>query len=166
MSGSGSAFIRTSSMPRMKELRFWDRFRFVDQPEVGQTSQCKGIYRDQSANPEALFLVCSSSSRNRGKFRMELPSSRKPTFVVCDSVSVRFISKRVGSIDSDPLFLRAPCAHLKFSIPQTFLVPLASAMASDRPSGDGIANKISLLERSSTEALPSSVTFSNALSHS
>lgn len=50
--------------------------------------------------------VCSSSARNRGKFRMELPSSRKPTFGVCGSASVRFISERVGSIDFDAFF---PC---------------------------------------------------------
>jgi hypothetical protein len=63
-------------------------------------------------------------------------------------------------------FFRAPRDHLKFSIAHTFLVPLASFMASDRPSGDGIANSMLLLEWSSTEALPSSVTLSNALSRS
>src|SRR5882724_9691086 len=51
----------------------------------------------------------------------------------------------------------------KFSIRHTFLVPPASAMAKNRPSGDGIACQISLPERSRTEALPSSVTFNKAL---
>lgn len=37
---------------------------------------------------------------------MELPSSRKPTFGVCGSASVRSISERVGSIDFDEFF---PC---------------------------------------------------------
>lgn len=92
-------------------------------------------------------------------------SSRKPTFVVCDSASVRLTSEPAFSIDSDAVF-RATRDHLKFSIAHTFLVPLASFMASDRPSGDGIANSMLLLEWSSTEALPSSVTLSNALSRS
>jgi len=52
----------------------------------------------------------------------------------------------------------------KFSICHTFFVGLTSSMASDRPSGDGIAYPMKLLEWSSAEALPSSVTFSNALS--
>jgi hypothetical protein len=38
---------------------------------------------------------------------MELPSSRKPTFVVCDSASVRFTSEPAVSIDSDAVF---PCS--------------------------------------------------------
>jgi len=38
---------------------------------------------------------------------MELPSSRKPTFGVCGSASVRFISERAGSIDFDAFF---PCS--------------------------------------------------------
>jgi len=37
-------------------------------------------------------------------------------------------------------------------------------MARNRPSGDGIANPIELLERSKSETLPSSATFSNPLS--
>jgi hypothetical protein len=65
------------------------------------------------SNPAKLLLAGPSpklwelsSARNRGKFRMELPSSRKPTFGVCGSASVRFISERMGSIDSDAFF---PC---------------------------------------------------------
>jgi hypothetical protein len=38
---------------------------------------------------------------------MELPSSRKPTLGVGGSVSVRFISERMGSIDFDASF---PCS--------------------------------------------------------
>jgi hypothetical protein len=56
--------------------------------------------------------------------------------------------------------------HQKFSICHTFLAPVSSVMASDRPSGDGIAEKTSLRECSSTEALPSRVTFNNVLSPS
>src|SRR5216683_7355940 len=57
--------------------------------------------------------------------------------------------------------------HQKFSICHTFLGPPASAMASNRPSGDGMAAQISgLLDLSRTGVLPSSVTFSNALSSS
>jgi hypothetical protein len=56
--------------------------------------------------------------------------------------------------------------HQKFSICHTFLAPVSSVMASDRPSGDGIAEKTSLRECNSTEALPSRVTFSNVLSPS
>src|SRR6516225_1192616 len=61
-------------------------------------------------------------------------------------------------------FFRAPCDHLKFSICHAFLATLTSDMASNRPSGDGIANAMKLLERSRTETLPSSATFNNALS--
>src|SRR6266478_2595914 len=60
-------------------------------------------------------------------------------------------------------FFRAPCDHLKFSISHTFLVPVVSAMARSRPSGDGMA-QTSFLERSRTEALPSSATLSKAVS--
>ena len=56
---------------------------------------------------------------------------------------------------------------IRNSLSPNVVVPLASAMASDRPSGDGIAPKISvLLERSRTDDLPSIVTFSSALSPS
>ena len=61
------------------------------------------------------------------------------------------------------LFARDP---QKSPICHTFLVGLTSKMASSRPSGDGIAYPIKSLERSRTETLPSSVTFSNALSRS
>jgi len=52
--------------------------------------------------------------------------------------------------------------YQKFSICQAFLEGLTSSIASDRPSGDGIAYATKLLERSKTEALPSSVTLSKA----
>src|SRR5262249_48088016 len=84
---------------------------------------------------------------------MERPSSRKPTLGMSGSVSVWFVSERVGD-------------HLKFSICHAFLARLTSDMASNRPSGDGIANAMKLLERSRTETLPSSATFNNALSRS
>src|ERR1700719_1445667 len=58
---------------------------------------------------------------------------------------------------------RASWDHLKFSISQTFLVPVTSPMANSRPSGDGTAQTL-FLERSSTEALPSSATLSKAVS--
>src|SRR5262249_42252122 len=55
--------------------------------------------------------------------------------------------------------------HEKFSISHTFRVPLDSHMASRRPSGDEVALQMSeLLEWSRTVTLPSSVTFSRALS--
>jgi hypothetical protein len=103
------------------------------------------------------------SARNRGKSRMERPSSRKPTLGMCGSASVRYISEQAGSIYSDALF-PCPWDHLKFSISHTFFVGLTSRMANNRPSGDGIAYPMKVPERSSTEALPSSATFSNALS--
>ena len=57
--------------------------------------------------------------------------------------------------------------HQKFSICHTFLEPPASAMASIWPLGDGIAAQTSgLLDLRRTEALPSGVTLSNALSRS
>jgi hypothetical protein len=57
--------------------------------------------------------------------------------------------------------------YQKCSTCQTFLGPPASVMASSRPSGDAIAPQTSgLLDLSRTDALPSSVTFSNALSRS
>ena len=53
----------------------------------------------------------------------------------------------------------------KCSICHTFLAPPASAMASHCPSGEATAPQISgLLERSKTDALPSSDTFKKALS--
>lgn len=56
----------------------------------------------------------------------------------------------------------------KFSICRTFLGPPASATANHRPSGDGmVAPQISgLVDLSKREALPSRVTFNNALSRS
>jgi hypothetical protein len=58
-------------------------------------------------------------------------------------------------------------AHQKFSICQTFLGPPASAIASIRPFGDGIAAQISgLLDLIRTVALPSNETFNKALSRS
>ena len=82
---------------------------------------------------------------------MERPSSRKPTLGMCGSASVWFISERVR-IDSDAFF---PCSdHLKFSICHAFLARLTSDMASNRPSGEGIAHAMKLLERSRTGTLP------------
>src|SRR5262245_8932929 len=55
----------------------------------------------------------------------------------------------------------------KFSTCHTLLGPPASATANHRPSGDGMAPQISgLVDFSRREALPSRVTFSNALSRS
>src|ERR1700716_1289421 len=72
------------------------------------------------------------------------------------------------SLSSASLVIAAGCRdRQKFSICHTFLGPPASAMASNRPFGDGIAPQASgLLELNRTEALPSSVTCSNALSRS
>ena len=63
-----------------------------------------------------------------------------------------------GSIPSSAM------RHQKSTICHTFLVGLTSNMASNRPSGDGIAYPMKLLEWSRTETLPSSGIFSNALS--
>jgi hypothetical protein len=41
---------------------FVDSFRLVDQPD-DQTTQYKRVYREQSANPEALLPVCPSLAR-------------------------------------------------------------------------------------------------------
>src|SRR6266849_751625 len=71
-----------------------------------------------------------------------------------------FIAELARSIASGASFARD---DQKFFISHTFLVPPASAMAKNWPSGDGIACQISLLEWSRTEALPSSVTFNKAL---
>ena len=57
--------------------------------------------------------------------------------------------------------------HLKSSICHTLRLVLSPAMASDRPSGDGIAPKMrGLLERSRSETLPLSATRSKAVSDS
>ena len=85
------------------------------------------------------------------------------TLHLSGSVLVRiYLSTR----EVDRLQCTFSMGHQKFSICHTFLAPVSSVMASDRPSGDGIAEKTSLRECSSTEALPSRVTFSNVLSPS
>lgn len=56
--------------------------------------------------------------------------------------------------------------YRKFSTNQALLVKVLWGMATSFPFGAGIAHKMSFLDLSKTEALPSSVTFSNTLSPS
>ena len=62
------------------------------------------------------------------------------------------------------MFPSSAMGHQKSTICHAFLVGLTSSMASNRPSGDGIAYPMKLLEWSRTETLPSSAILSNALS--
>ena len=99
---------------------------------------------------------CPSSTHNRGKLRME---SDKPNVEASERFTL--LVARARSIDSCACFA---WSRQKFSICHTFLVGLISRIASNRPSGDGMAYPMKLSERSKTETLPSSVTLSNALS--
>jgi len=53
--------------------------------------------RHVELKPGGMTSELPSSARNRGKSRMERPSSRKPTLGMSGSASVWFISERVGS---------------------------------------------------------------------
>jgi hypothetical protein len=108
--------------------------------------------------------------------RTDFLHSVAPRIVSCAEVQFLAVScsgvgcQAVVDAQSTPAgWLATPFAwnYLKLSICHTFRVVLVPAMASDRPSGDGIAPKISgLLEWSRTETAPSSATFSKALSDS
>jgi hypothetical protein len=56
-----------------------------------------------------------------------------------ESMTRNFFLIVVGSVDYNSSFAEY---GQKFSICHTFLVPLPSAMANDRPSGDGIAYRM------------------------
>jgi len=89
---------------------------------------------------QALLPSCPSSAHDRGKLGQEaqLPSCQGDSLggerVIQDFISGR---ARVGRLQ----FVFAKYGQ-KFSICHTFLVPLPSAMANDRPSGDGIAYRM------------------------
>jgi len=111
---------------------------------------CMGGTSERSTAPVFIatpHLKCSTF------LRIKLPSS-------ASLVAVRTRKRRRNWVE----FCPCPWDHLKFSISHTFFVGLTSRMANNRPSGDGIAYPMKVPERSSTEALPSSATFSNALS--
>ena len=67
------------------------------------------------------------------------PGLRKPTFGVPGSAFVRIYLRM---LEVDRLECVFATDNQKFSICHTFLVPPASAMAKNRPSGDGIACQI------------------------